>query len=349
MIQPKRDSLLDALRGAAALGVVAIHTAFHSGDSYVPAWFQSLTLLWDVPLFFVLAGWSASFRPGRMDKTLKSLALTWCKWALFVLLLALVSAVAGLSGVSGARDLFQNLFFHTSFWSFPSVGYSVWFLPVYFRVSLLGQLALYLLGSRRGPRAYKLLAGTLAFLYLAMNANSSLLPGLSQMDGFYALLWCVGLLIGCCDWKLSSWKAVLALCALAAAGWYVSARMLQTGYALQQSKFPPQLPYLFASLPAIGVALLLRGRKEPVQSRLLVHIGQNALFYYFAQGVGSSALYCLKPLLPFQNWFVCWLCLLAANLAITALVAEALARLYRLAERAALGLWRRWPGRKGEG
>lgn len=56
-----RNTYIDMLRGIAALGVIAIHTAFWSGQSYTPIWFQSLTLLIDVPFFFFLSGWGARY------------------------------------------------------------------------------------------------------------------------------------------------------------------------------------------------------------------------------------------------------------------------------------------------
>lgn len=79
----QRNAFIDAMRGVAALGVVAIHTAFHSGTAYTPSWFQSLTLLVDVPLFFVLAGWSGGYRVGQVGKTCKSLLTLWLKLAWF--------------------------------------------------------------------------------------------------------------------------------------------------------------------------------------------------------------------------------------------------------------------------
>ena len=46
-----------------------IHTAFHSGASYVPYWFANITLLFDVPVFFFLAGWALqiNIKRGKND------------------------------------------------------------------------------------------------------------------------------------------------------------------------------------------------------------------------------------------------------------------------------------------
>lgn len=56
-----RNNTIDFFRRLAALQVILIHTAFHSGSSYVPAWFQNLTLFVYVPVFFFLSGWSATY------------------------------------------------------------------------------------------------------------------------------------------------------------------------------------------------------------------------------------------------------------------------------------------------
>ena len=69
MVTIARDNYLDTVRGLAAIGVVAIHTAFWSGQSYgVPEEIQTLTLAVDVGLFFFLAGWAISFKEKRSVK-----------------------------------------------------------------------------------------------------------------------------------------------------------------------------------------------------------------------------------------------------------------------------------------
>lgn len=51
-----RHKEIDILRGLAMVNIVLIHTAFWSGQQYIPYWFSNLTLLVDVPVFFFLAG-----------------------------------------------------------------------------------------------------------------------------------------------------------------------------------------------------------------------------------------------------------------------------------------------------
>ena len=50
----KRNNNIDFLRGIATLCIILIHTAFWTGEMYLPAWFKNLTLLVDVPVFMYI-------------------------------------------------------------------------------------------------------------------------------------------------------------------------------------------------------------------------------------------------------------------------------------------------------
>lgn len=90
-----RDDYIDQMRGIAAIGIVAIHTAFWSGSSYTPLWFQSLTLLLDVPFFFFLSGGASSYNLGNVYKTMRGLLNLWKKWAFFIIVWAVVCIPIG--------------------------------------------------------------------------------------------------------------------------------------------------------------------------------------------------------------------------------------------------------------
>ena len=79
----ERNNYIDFLRGIASIGIIAIHTAFWSGQSYTPEWFWNLTLLLDVPFFFYLSGWASSYKKSDIKKTCKSILDIWCKWIFF--------------------------------------------------------------------------------------------------------------------------------------------------------------------------------------------------------------------------------------------------------------------------
>lgn len=51
-----RNYYIDNIRGLATISVVFIHTVFWSGSLYVPEYMRNLSLLIDVPIFFLLTG-----------------------------------------------------------------------------------------------------------------------------------------------------------------------------------------------------------------------------------------------------------------------------------------------------
>ena len=67
--QNNRYEYIDMLKGIAVLSIIAIHTAWWAGQSYIPEWFRAVTLALDVPFFFFLSGWGASLHRGDIVRT----------------------------------------------------------------------------------------------------------------------------------------------------------------------------------------------------------------------------------------------------------------------------------------
>lgn len=145
-----RNVYLDFFRGCATISVMLIHTAFHSGASYVPYWFANITLLFDVPVFFFLAGWALqiNIKKGRNDGWggVKSSFGLWRKWAFFVILIELAALVLPfIEGFSSIQEVIQALcFFNFTINELPSVAASIWFVPVYVVVSFWGMILVYI-------------------------------------------------------------------------------------------------------------------------------------------------------------------------------------------------------------
>lgn len=319
-----RNYYIDFLRGLAAINIILIHTAFWSGSEYVPVWFQSLTLLIDVPLFFFIAGWAFSYS-NSFEKSLLNVFRTHLKYFVFLLIYTIVIFVFHRAEFSPASAL------NTFFFVFPKenlllpvVGSSFWFLPVYYCVSIAvsGIIVLVSRLSTNQNGAFRILRLLLAlvfflfaFLSLQHSANGSL-----QTVLFYCLIFLLGYLTK--DWFFSKLRYLLAALGVFIIGLLAFIVLSgRNGFVLQSAKFPPNLQYLFASLIGVSIALYVKRFAKVASTNVFVWVGKNALYFYLAQGVASSLLFFIIPKLPSLPWPVLFAMCAVLNLIGTALLA----------------------------
>lgn len=327
-----RNNYIDFLRGIAALGIIAIHTAFWGGQGYTPAWFQNLTLFLDVPFFFYLSGWASSYRRSDITKTGKGLLKIWFKWIFFITVAAVFCAVSvhlpyTFQGVTDIRDLANNYMFTVSISGFPVVAGSIWFMPYYMVVLLVNAAIMMIIERSAEPSELKktymwlLLAAFIWIIYGKYAFGLDLTYFL-----FYSFFWMLGVnRLGRC-----AKPQQLILCIGACIAGVVITSYLQglPLYDIQSAKFPPSLKYGFVSMVAILIAKYFDGRREKY-NKFLLHIGKNVIWYYFGQGIGSSINFYVINLVSIENWFLKWLVTYAINVVITIAVSESLAAGYK--------------------
>lgn len=332
----KRDNSLDLLRGLAALSIIFIHTTFWSGEAYVPRKLESLSLILDVPFFFFLTGWGAGY-VRSLKKSLLSLVRIYLKYLVFfcmyVLLLLVMRAVWGWDNGLTASNLLGNLVFRIGAGTaLPVVMGSIWFMPVYFVVLPLGSLILWLAARLSGGDEGKLsrwttLALALTLLALCCTWAGLRIPLLNQTRLFYLSFYLLGLLSRRVTIPRLSWTAGLIVLDLAAM--VLLGRLLDLNFFLMQDmKFPPNAVYFLFSLVTVIAALWLRGKLSGVSpSNPLCRIGRAALLFYFCQGIGSSVLQRVMPLVN-HAWY--WKLPLAyvINLSVTMAFVWLLSKLY---------------------
>jgi len=75
---------------------------------------------------------------------------------------------------------------------------------------------------------------------------------------------------------------------------------------MNKAKFPPKLLYIFWSSFSLLILFTLYNRLKISKPNFLTYIGQNAIFFYFAQGMSSSLVYFLVVGLKdrFQWWIL---------------------------------------------
>lgn len=329
----ERYEYIDALRGIAALGIVAIHTAFWGGESYVPIWFKNMTLFLDVPFFFYLSGWGSSFHKYNIIKTTRSLGVIWLKWIYFISILALFCLISKwlpyqFAGVSDVRDLVNNYMMNVSFPGFRVVGGSIWFLQYYFVIVFINTFCLSLIQySEKEERFCKYYMIFLVILFVWISYGRYTLGIDLRYFVFYSLFWIMGK--NRVGGGINKFRNFIVIVLLDTIG-IVFASYLQglSVFDIQTAKFPPTIKYGFVSLLAILVAKQVEPHVRHT-CKWLCHIGRNAIFYYFAQGIGSSLNYYVIPRVNTDRWLIKFLVTLVINLIVTTVLAELIGLTYR--------------------
>jgi len=319
-----RNHFVDFLRGLAAINIVLIHTAFWSGMEYVPVWFENITLLLDVPMFFFIAGWAFSYS-SSFEKSLMNVFRTHLKYTIFLALYTITIFIfhrAELSAIGIVESFFfvfpaEELFF-------PVVRGSIWFLPIFYGVSALSSGAIVLV-NRLSPdwktagRILRMITVAILFLfaYLSLGHQFAVLNQTLLFYTFFFMFGYLGKDIAMSrNWQLAIVLSVL-LAGIGAFFFHHNGKLPD----LQQCKFPPTPLYLLVSL--IGVAIVLRIKQfiHVSKQNIVTWVGQNAIYFYLAQGVSSSILFFVIPLFPAIPWYLMFLICAAINLAGTFAIA----------------------------
>lgn len=334
-----RDPLIDCVRGIAVLGVLAIHTAFWSGSEYVPDWFQSLTLLVDVPLFFFVSGWGSGLKEmGNIIRQLDGLWKNFFGKAVFCVIVCVVGfRLLNIQLVESIDDFLKSLCFSFSFTSIRVLPGSLWFVPYYVRTIVInGGLIccvkpyLQSIGYSDGDIVGALLKLNV-ILFLMSCAEVTYLPfGLDQTDYFYNIMWLFGAYTAQKKITISSFtKCITFMCACVmlffASGYVLGADIVH----IQNMKFPikttAMIPWLFYSLICIMPVLYVRSKAlgESKIISVLSHLGKKSIFYFFAQGISSSFLYKI-PDLGFSDWWIRFCMMFVINVGLAVVIAECL-------------------------
>lgn len=325
----RRDHYLDTARGVAAIGVIAIHTAFWSGETYgVPMWFRSLTLGIDVGLFFFLAGWAFSLKEKTPWKVFKGIGGLWLKWIYFISIIGFL-LIYHEGGIADLADLISNYVFKVSIPKLAVISGSIWFMPVYIVIVLINSVVIYAINltSQNNKQKYKNYFRYfifLLFLSIFQLGGMELFPRIEYQYIFYSTFFGVGLVYGKKRFEVKHKVFIIGLVALII-GMLLSSKIIGMPInPMQNNKFPPNLIYMFYTF--IGIWIVIWGGRygKKFKKNILSHVGKNAIWYYFAQGVGSSLIYFVKDMniILTEEWYIKWVILFIINIFITVLIAE---------------------------
>ncbi len=328
----QRDYNIDFLRGVATLWIIVVHTAFWSGELYLPKWFSNLTLLLDVPAFMYIAGLSFSYS-NSITKTLKNIINQWKKWCYFLIFYVILTFIFYRYDFH-FKDIISWLFYtFPKSYGFLVVGGSIWFISMYIGVSIFSSLIICINNyfEKNKDKNIQNLIYILLFLLLIFGHNTtgdaSLL--INKDISFYSLIFIFGYLTRNYSINLKQAIIYLTSCLIILIG-ILMVNDYNISY-FQQLKFPPSIAYLFISSFSIIIFWYLKDKLKIKKNNILNYVGKNAIFYYFAQGMSSTLIYrAVVALLPTVNPYILFVLMVILNIALATALVVILEKLYNL-------------------
>ena len=327
----KRDLYIDCAKGLATLSIVFIHTVFWSGQFYVSNEIRIFSLLFDVPIFFALSGLTSS---GNLDKTFRRLLKLQIIYMIFV---------TGLFFFD--RETYQNFFLtfgskYTenslsqpfdfkvlgNWWLhqygtcdvFPVVMGSFWYLKTYYIVTFFGVITL-----RFFSKYIWWIVGFCVVFIFVFNFNPDFYPtGQVGYTVFYLMVFLVAYQLK--NKKLTNSQVLLLIgfvvLSLVGMFWNYGTNIF---YKLNKQKFPPKIPYIVWSFVSLAMVFIFYNRLKIQKENLLSYIGQNAIFFYFAQGISSSLVDFFIPVFRENlHWFVLMILIYGLNVLLAVIIAK---------------------------
>ena len=284
-----RNYNLDFYRGFAILWILVIHSCFCSGYSYVPEYVRNLSLLIDVPLFIFLSGMTYHYSD-NIEKNIKSIVKLYLYYVLFLLIYIIFGLLFYRSSFHFSNILPMFFFKFDSKLPFIVFGYSMWFMPMYMLVSLLGSFII----QNRSIDLKKLLFifilyGLFLYYFSFKTLSMIFLYLLIYLFGYFAF-----------DKKLSMKRFIIIICISLFINIIFEPHWIYGFHNMQQAKFNYDLAYLFYSLLSIFVVWLLYSKFD-FHNRYISSIGKGSFIIYLLQGISSSIIYKILPF--FHLWW----------------------------------------------
>jgi hypothetical protein len=330
------STYLDFCKGILVISVIFIHVTFWSGSSYVPGWIRNASLLIDVPLFFFLSGTgTAMSRELCLSRTLKACLEIMVKYMFFTLFYYVAwhayykikKFSYGFTVSETANLLTANFAFAgESLPNLQGVIDSVWFMPVYFSVRVICVSVLYLVSGAKHNYRHAVVLLALFIIGLNFVINEAGFFYLSRNVLFYSVFFLLGYVL---KGKPLTLQGFLIIILFLIIGMLFLNKVFAVSFSVvQQLKFPPSWGYMLYS--GFGVALILFFVNfSPKASNPLVYMGQNCIWFFFAQSLSGSVVAKTAPLidLPWQpKLTICFM----TNLVLAGIIALVLKYLWFL-------------------
>lgn len=330
-----RDLYIDFAKGLATLSIIFIHTAFWSGQFYIPAEVRVFSLVFDVALFYALSGITSG---SNIEKTFYRLLKLQITYMIFVTLLFFSDyffkvfgltffslewlqnfystfgskyAATSVSAVPQWENL-GNWYLHqyTNADTFPVVMGSFWYLKVYYILTVFGVLIL-----KFFPKHVYWFIGLCISLTLLFNIFPEIYPtGQVGYVAFYMSVFLIGNRMKGKKIPARFIPVLYGIVATALCGMFL---FYGSGifFKINKNKFPPQTPYIIWTLFSLTTLFVFYNRLKVTKENFVTYIGKNAIFFYFGQGISSSLVYFLVVLLKGNiPWWILMILIYVINI-----------------------------------
>lgn len=331
----KRNNNIDFLRGIATLCIILIHTAFWTGEMYLPAWFKNLTLLVDVPVFMYISGISFSY-VNSVSKNIVSLIKQWKKWIFFILIYTLLILIFKNEQFAIKDFICWLAYYFPNDTFFIVVQGSIWFWVMYIKVTIIGSIIIcinnYLEKNKEKNKRnliYILLLVTLIFMYTTLSGINEFI--FDSKTWMFILIYLFGYLT--VNYKIDLKKTLL----------YETIIILTTfilffgfGYKItniQTLKFEFSMVYLPFAFISIVLFWYLKDSLKIKENNPINYIGKNAIWFYFAQGISSSLLFSIYPYVKNHRDIIVFSIMLFINILLSSIIAYVLEKTYNYVEK----------------
>jgi len=309
-----RDYSIDFFKGVTVLSIIFIHTVWWSGQNYVPNIIAQISLLIDIPMFFFLSGASATYA-FKSKNPFSGILRLLLLFLLFYIMYSLIFDPKNIVYIT-TNSLFLQ---YPQTPKLPVVYGSIWFIPIFVIVYIIG----YCISKVKLPE--NVLPVICVFLFLFV-----LFFNYKPETTYYNLIlnkiingspYLFYFIFGHYFYNHLIYKSqinTIALTLLIGASVTLFLYFQNIPFNLQNIKFPSQFYYTVASLPSIAITIILF--KHINRKYLINYLGKNALYFYLAQGISSSFLYKILPIINL-DWKIKLIIAFSLNLFLTTLIA----------------------------
>lgn len=294
----KRDKAIDFWRGLACISVIFIHTVFHSGDAYVPRSIACWSLLFDVPIFMLLAGMTYAKKP-VMERKIKEILNLIFKWIFFVIFCYIFLLILDYDHIK-YTDFVNWIVFVPQSSSMYVIGVinSLWFMIYYIQASLVSIFLLELLKKKEFDKKLIIqMILLLFFILVSINCGVSWFD-LSSTLVSYVLFFVVGFLAEREVFFKNGRQFIRAEILLIFSILVLFHVFGYTIVNLQGLKLP-SMHYLYVLVSFVSIFVVIYFKRKNFYDKKIcvpiLFVGKKSFYMYFAQGISSSLLFFISP------------------------------------------------------